>query len=223
MIIVVCEKTMNRILRLLSIVTLSLSTTACAETLSSNLDANVFFTELVGGNTWIGAGFATGPSNYTLNSATLLLQQNATGGVLLDLYSDTNGRPGVLLGALGAPGGFSSTLTPTEFSGSNLPLLANNTYWLVLRSNSGEYEWAYTDNNTGSGVGFVGTWSASDDAGATWLASDIDPMMMAVEAVPANATVPEPGAFLLFAAGVLVLTVFHSFKRRSEKKASVAR
>jgi len=212
---------MNRILRLLSIATLSLVSVAYAETLSSNLDAKVFFTEPVGGDTWIAAGFATGPMNYTLNSATLLVRQDAPGPVALDLFSDSNGRPGISVGSLGTPGSFSSTLTPTGFSGSNLPLLANTTYWLVLQSSGGEYQWAYTDRNTGSGIGFVGTWGASDDAGATWLASDIDPMMMAVDAVPGNAAVPEPGALLLFCGGSSALAVFVGLKRRYTREATV--
>jgi len=214
---------MNRILLSVSISTLSVLSTASAETLSSNLDATVFFTEPVTGPTWIAAGFATGSGNYSLTSATLLLQQVTPGAAVLNLYSDSSGRPGVSQGSLVSPGSFSFSLTPTEFSGANLPLTADTTYWLVLHATSGNFNWGWTDNNTGSGVGFVRTWASSDNAGATWMASDIDPMMMAVQASPANGVAPEPGSFLLSATGTLFAIIVALFFHRFGKGISIAR
>src|ERR1700761_751366 len=125
---------MTTITRLFTIATLFLVPAVWAETLSSNLNANVYFTEPVSGDTWIGAGFTTRPTDYTLDAATLLMQQDASGSIALNLYSDISGRPGNLLGTLTNPSGFSSTLTPTEFAGANLALAANSTFWLVLQS-----------------------------------------------------------------------------------------
>jgi hypothetical protein len=212
---------MNSTMRLLTIAALFLVPAAWADILSSNLSSNVFFTELVSGNTWIGAGFATGSTTYTLGGATLLMRQNSPGSATLDLYSDLGGKPGSALGSLGTPSGFSPTLTATEFSGANLLLAANSTYWLVLRSDGGDYEWAYTDNNTGSGPGFIGTWGASDNAGGSWLVSDLDPMIMRVDASPANAAVPEPAEILLFGIGILTLAALLSHKNSHRKEAQV--
>jgi hypothetical protein len=216
-------KNMTIITRLLTVAALFVLPAAWAETLSSNLGANVYFTEPVGGATWIGAGFSTGPTTYTLDAATLLMQEDLPGSVALDLYSDVSGRPGSLLGSLTSPSNFSSTLTSTEFTGTNLTLVANSAYWLVLQSKGGEYEWAYTDNNTGSGPGFAGTWGASDNAGASWLVSDIDPMIMQVDASPADlgepTTVPEPAGILLFGGGILALATFYFYQRCDRKGA----
>ncbi len=212
---------MNSIVRLSCLIPLLIAPMAWGDTLSSNLDANFYFTEIVGGDTWIGSAFATGSESYTLSSATLLMQRDTAGTAVLGLYSDASGAPGSLLGSLGAPSSFSSSLSATEFSGANLALMARTNYWLVLRSTDGSYEWAYTDNNTGSGPGFVGDWAASDDAGGQWLASDIDPMMMRVDATPTNSAVPEPAEFILSGSGVLALAGLLSRRGRVKKGAQI--
>jgi hypothetical protein len=214
---------MTIIARLLTIVSLLLIPAAWADTLSSNLSTNVYFSEPVDGSTWIGAGFTTGPATSTLDDVILWMQQDVAGSVTLDLYSDIGGRPGDMLGTLTNPSGFSSTFTSTEFAGANLALAANSTYWLVLQSKGGEYEWAYTDNNIGSGLGFTGTWGASDNAGASWLVSDIDPMIMQVDASSADlgspAAAPEPAEISLFGSGILALAVLHFYKQTRRKEA----
>ena len=48
---------------------------ARATTLSDNLTASTFATELISGLTWITAGFQTGSLSYLLNSATFLMSR----------------------------------------------------------------------------------------------------------------------------------------------------
>jgi hypothetical protein len=61
-----------------------------------------------------------------------------------------------------------------------LALAANTTYWVVVRPLSGQFEWAWTANNTGTGAGFQRTWGVSEDAGGFWWTQDIYPTQMRV-------------------------------------------
>ncbi len=169
---------------------------ANAETLSDNLNATTTYTELISGSQWVSASFGTGNSTYTLTGVTLLMQSDSGGTAALDLYSNTDGTPAARLGTLQAPSSFSSTLTPTSFGGDSLKLSADTTYWAVLKPESGTTEWAYTDDNTGMGVGFQHNWAISYDAGSGWYTSDSQPMQMRVDADPASA-IPEPGSVRL--------------------------
>jgi hypothetical protein len=197
------------------LLTVSLPSRTSAETLSNNLNAATDYTELISGSQWLGASFGTGNAAYTVIDITLLMQGDSGGTAALDLYSNVNGTPGTLLGTLQAPTGFSSTLTPTSFGGDGLQLSANTTYWAVLLPNSGTTEWAYTDDNTGSGVGFQTNWGISYDAGSGWFTSDTQPMQMRVDADPAGTT-PEPASALLLLIGAALAgagSVRHKFRK----------
>ena len=173
-----------------------------ADTLSDNLSALTAGTEAAHGNTWITASFATGATAYSLSSITLLLANSVPGTAELDLYSDV-GQPGSRLTILTPPASYSDSLSPTIFLGGAFSLDANSTYWLVLKTIGGEFDWAWTASNTGSGVGFTHTWGVSDDAGADWFTSDNNPMQMRVAA--SHAAVPEPGPSTLVIAGSVLL------------------
>jgi hypothetical protein len=201
---------------LTTVALLGLAVTSQAEVLSSNLSAQPFYTDVVDGNTWIAAGFGTGASSYELTTATLILAQDSAGTPQLDLYSSTDGQPGTLLGALAGPDSFSSTPSLTQFTAANLLLASNSSYWLVLKAGSGSYEWAYTEDNTGSGAGFQGVWGESDDAGATWFSSDIEPMILGVNADPTGAAVPESQSSALVLAGGMLLTLSLLLKKRRD-------
>ena len=175
------------------------------ELLSDNLNQPTDYTEEITGNAWIAAGFNTGASAYTLTDVQLLLSWSA-GPSILALYSDSRAQPGALLGALISPSTYSTDLTPTLFGGNGLPLTANTNYWLVLTAPAGDVQWAYTDSNYGSGVGFQSNWAASYNAGLLWSTSDLSPMQLSVSADPSGpTTVPEPAAVWLCAAGGLLV------------------
>lgn len=97
----------------------------------------------------------------------------------LDLYSDT-GQGGSPVGTLTPPKGYSMGLAQATFAGNGLSLSPNSTYWLVLKASSGQFEWGWTDSDAGSGIGFTHTWGLSDDAGRTWLTSDVAPVQFSV-------------------------------------------
>jgi hypothetical protein len=154
------------------------------EVLSDNLAATTSSTEAASGSTWLTASFATDDSTYTLNSVTLVLANPTTGQARLDLYSDANLEPGSLVGTLASPDTYSSTLANTTFLADGITLSPNSTYWIVLSADSGEFDWAWSSDNTGSGIGFQRTWGQTDDAGATWFTFDTFPTQFNVTATP---------------------------------------
>jgi len=152
--------------------------------LSDNLLAITTSTEAATGSTWLTASFATDDGTYRLTSVTLLLANPSDGQARLDLYADGSLEPGSLVGTLLAPDGFSADLTQTIFLASDITLAPNSTYWIVLSADSGEFDWAWTSDNTGNGIGFLHTWGQSDDGGATWFTFDTYPTQFSVTATP---------------------------------------
>lgn len=183
---------------------LSMSKGTLADTISDNLDRETAFTELISGTTWITAGFQSGPTTSTLTEVTLLLRAIGTGLPSLYLYTDIGSAPGVRVGTLVSPNLISTQLSETMFGGAGLMLTPNTNYWLVTSAARGVFEWAYTDDNTGVGVGFRHTWGYSDDSGRSWSTADTSPMQMRITATPLTA-VPEPRLPLLILVGFAFL------------------
>jgi hypothetical protein len=150
--------------------------------LSDNLSALTNSTEAATGSSWLTASFATDAATYSLTSVTLLLANPIAGQARLDLYADGTLEPGSLLGTLTPPDSYSSTLDSNTFTASDITLSPNTTYWLVLSADSGEFDWAWTTDNTGNGAGFQRTWGQSDDAGVTWFTIDTFPTQFTVTA-----------------------------------------
>ncbi len=174
-----------------------------ATTLSDNLSTANAGTEAVSGTNWVAASFSTDASAYRLESNTLSLANITPGSAELDLYSGA-GQPASMLAALTSPLFYTSSLSPSTFTGSGTALSPNSTYWLVLKAPSGEFDWGWTDDPSGTGVGFTHTWGASDDAGSTWFTADVQPMQLRVTATPASA-IPEPGTSALILIGAAML------------------
>jgi hypothetical protein len=191
--------------------------TVCSQaaTLSDNLSAPTYYTELINGSSFIAAGFQTDGSGYTLSSVTALMQQDAPGSLSLRLYSnapqpapsDLGFQPGTLLGTLTSSGVYPGTLGQATFSGNNLLLAPDTTYWLVMSSPTGTYEWAYAADNSGTGAGFYPSWGVSTDSRTSWYTSDLQPMQMSVTADPTSSTTPEPAVTSLLLVGLALCGV----------------
>lgn len=187
--------------------TLSIGTAAAAAplVLSDNLHQATEGGELVAGSRSVSASFSTGASGeLLLDSVTLLMRMASAGQAQLDLHAAGPGpvdQPGGLLASLTAPSGFSSTLAETVFAGNGLALTPQTTYWAVLRAISGDFEWAWTRQLSGVGVGFQGTWGYSDDAGASWETFATEAMQMGVTAQPVPGPLPLAGAVPALALG----------------------
>ena len=177
-------------------------------TLSNNLSNTTGGTDAVTGSTYFTSSFGTGVSAYTLNSITLLLDNSVAGTAGLDIYKDATDyqgnsglSPGTLVGTLISPASYStSALADTTFTASGITLAANSTYWAVLKANTGEFDWSFTDDNSvtaGNGIGYQHTYGESDDAGTTWYTDDTDPQQMSVAATAAS-PVPEASTAVSF-------------------------
>src|SRR5437879_3498407 len=114
--------------------------------LSNNLSNATTGTEAATGNRWLTSSFGTGTSAYTLSSVTLLLANSTSGTARLDLYSDGGLEPGSLISTLTPPASFPTTLGNATWTSNGVTLSLNTTYWVVLRANSGQFDWAWTSN-----------------------------------------------------------------------------
>ena len=192
-----------------------------AITLTDNLSKTTESTEFVGGDTWIAATFSTDNANYQISSAALLLSTPGSSTAKLDLYSTASGQPGTLLSTLTSPASFPSGPAAVSFAGSSYILAPNSTYWLVLKATSGEFDWSWTSDNTGTGVGFLAQWAATDDAGGSWFTATSEPMQLRVLADPVNAVIPEPASFTL--AALSMAGVIGMLRMRKNNRQTAAR
>jgi hypothetical protein len=196
---------MTRRLKISGMAILCLAAMATATTLSDNLSLQNYYSDPSSDTSWLAANFQTDGQSYQLADVTLLLANVAPGTAEVDLYSGVNGQPGSLIRVLSDPASYSSVLANTVFWGDQLLLSPDSSYWIVLKSLSGEFDWGYTASNSGTGVGFTHLWGSSDDAGASpWYTSDLQPYQMSVGADPVTVAAPEPASasFLLVTAAL---------------------
>ena len=152
----------------------------------------------------------TDATSYFLNAVTLLMYEVTSGGAQVDIFTDSSFAPGTLVGTLTSPSSYPSSDSNVTFTASGITLNSASTYWVVLKAlSSGEYAWAWTEDDTGSGIGFQHTWGYSDDSGSTWYTYDTSPQMMKVEGSP----VPVPPSLLLFGPGLFGLAALRRWRR----------
>jgi len=176
-----------------------------ADTISSNLLNTSAGTETASGSTWLTASFGTGSSSAALETVTLLLADSIAGAPDVDLYSDGLLAPGALIAQLTSPATFSTALSDTSFTANGVTLAADTTYWIVLEASAGAFDWSWTDDNTGTGIGYQGTWGTSLDGGSTWYTHTVFPTQFSVTTSASTAAAtPEPSTWVLSAAGFLV-------------------
>ena len=139
--------------------------------LFDNIGKPVAHTDTISGPVWLAQSFITDGQSYTLDSATLLLRQTAPGSAQVDIYSGSS-RPTIVVGILSSPAAYSASLTPVTFTASGISLAANSSYWVAIHGlGAGSYEWAWTQDNTGGGVGFSIPLAFSLDAGLCFRAN----------------------------------------------------
>jgi hypothetical protein len=186
-----------------------------ADTISSNLANASAGTETATGSAWLTASFGTGSSSVALESVTLLLANSTPGTAELDLYTNGLLSPGSLVARLTPPATYSTTLSDTSFAGTGITLAENSTYWIVLKASTGAFDWSWTTDNTGTGIGYQGTWGTSTDGGNTWFTYAVYPTQFSVTtATSATAAVPEPGTCVLSGAGFLIGGIALAKRRR---------
>jgi len=149
--------------------------------LADNLAASTAGTERAAGERWLAAAFRTdAETTYRLSAVTVLLASPSAGSVELDLFTDGGLEPATFVATLTSPASFPTELQATTFTDVGIPLGANTTYWVVLRTLDGAFDWAWTTSETGGGVGFDATWDVSDDAGTAWYTHHVFPLQLRV-------------------------------------------
>lgn len=184
---------------------------ARADILSDNLSNTSAGTLSATSGSWFATSFGTGASAYKLIDVSLLLAETSPGTAELDIYTDGGLQPGTFVGALTSPSSYSSALAETTFTAHGVTLSANSTYWAVLRAGSGQFDWSWTADNTGKGIGFQDTWGESDDAGTTWFTDNTYPVQARVTAD----AVPETGTLAGFLVGGSMLGAFLLRRRQA--------
>jgi len=156
---------------------------------------------------WMGTQFTTdaSASTFTLNSVTIHIYDSIAPGspFSLQVFSDSAGTPGILLGALSgnsAPG----TLGDYTYTASGVSLNASTSYWLVAEvTGASTYRLGATSDPT-----VTGGWSiapqvdVSSNSGVDWTTAGFVGTRQEY-AVDATADpVPEPSTYAMLGLGV---------------------
>lgn len=167
---------------------------------------------------WLANKFTTDSSTYNLAGVTLTLSTavDTSSSFQVEIYSDSAGTPNASLAVLSGNSTPSSPATYTPLA--TLQLNANSSYWVVAKvlSPTGEYTWHFAGPSGASftGVGSLGGFSASTDAGASWSGEDAN--FPALFSVTGNATVPEPSSYAaIFGVAALGYGAFSRRLRRA--------
>ena len=162
----------------------SITGRAFGDVLSDNLENVTGGVEAASTTRWLGASFATNAAEWRLTSVTLHMSNPIAGTAALELHGNGGLQPGSLIATLNSPATYPAALADVTFTASNITLTPSTTYWIVLRPDSGEFNWAWTPMNTGFGVGYQNTWGVSDDTGAWWSYDIYATKFQVVVAVP---------------------------------------
>lgn len=125
---------------------------------------------------WGGQSFWIDGNDHVLASIEALVG-NGAGAPLVAAElraSDANGEidtsPGGLLTTFAAPDVSGALSAQTFTPDIAVTLAAGQTYWFLLgASGEGTYDWSYADSNVFTGLGGLGNYADSADAGATWI------------------------------------------------------
>ncbi|GAB4536591.1 MAG: hypothetical protein Tsb0014_24530 [Pleurocapsa sp.] len=165
---------------------------------------------LLGSTFWEGSSFTTDSDSYTLNAATLSLEEIIEGDLFIRLYDDNGGQPGSILSEL---------TTSADIDGSpydlyefvptfSVGLDPNTTYWLIGgTTDSSFYRWesATSGNETSSGSWTIDSQASSSNQGFAWSMNERNPNIFSIDATVVSAAVPfefSPTLGLLLMGGV---------------------
>ena len=164
-------------------------TYAQAQTIVDNTASTISGSDVIDSNNWLANSFTMDGTSRSLQSVTLSLADgNAVGGTFqVQVWDDGGSKPGTVIATLS---GNSDPLTENIYSytpSATVTLSANTKYWVVAEASttSGIYNWNIANPSVSTGVGTLGGWSGTADAGSFWTAeNNTGPFMFNVTAVP---------------------------------------
>ena len=188
----------------LTCTTLSASAAVLVSNLGEPTGTPVTSTGSMIGNRYLATSFTTGPDASIINGAEVLVRTlpvETSVTYQLSIWSDVGGSPSSSLGTFDTLPTLPTAVVPTSilFSDAGIPLAANTTYWLALRSTDTEslswYSTLSTAETSSSGWTISDSNpSASTDGGGSWSPF---PFAVGPGKFALNGTaVPEPGAMM---------------------------
>ena len=227
----------------LTLIAVSSAPASALETIFGNTGLHHNGLELPGGTgppgvpfyDWLAQGFTMSSTAYELKAVQIGLQFPTTAAynsISVGLYSSSGGNPNTGAAPIATFTSPTFTTSPTEYqfdyTGPQLMLAANQTYWLVVKyvGSSDLFSWYFATAGeldapvaqNGSGISYAGT-KAYDTLGAP-------PVWMDFSTAPNDfrglrysvITVPEPSTYALGAIGTLMMGAVA--RRKSRKSAS---
>lgn len=160
---------------------LVLCETAYAEVIFDNVNNEISGVEPVYPPRVAAQTIQTDSQSRLLESVTLLMSNPVAGNAVVDIHEGSLWEPLVWLGEFSPITAFPADLSLVVFEGSTpLLLLPNSTYWISLRAGSGDFNWAWTADNSGMGPAFSLTHGTSDVGCDGWYPYNNYPMQMSV-------------------------------------------
>lgn len=187
------------------LLSLGLGQQASAVTLVENLTQPTDGGSSVG--TWRGSSFTTGSGSYSLESVTLLFQENTAdlNNLFVRLYGNNSGVPGTLITTFTNPASITTSFANNTFTLTTpQALTANTTYWLVSGillggTGTGDYDWGFTDSpdQTGLPDWTIGNnYVNSFNQGASWNPNNTGSWKFSVNGTEQSQSIPEPSSLV---------------------------
>jgi hypothetical protein len=210
--------------------------TSRAETVLSNLTANIDSTQSITANQWIAQSFDTNAQAWTLNSVSLSSDRGNpnfhNGNFFAFVYASTgtgdDRLPGASLGQLDGTDNPSGSQV-YSYTAQDIVLDPSSRYWVLMGVSDGNsnYDFNYANVVAATGVwsypyggSFGGIVAESSNYGGSWTLSNYGPFLMEFDATAiAPSSVPEIDPNSLGSVLALVLGSLGLLERRRLKAA----
>jgi len=166
-----------------------LATNASATELFNNLGDETAGTRFADSQEWLTAGFRTNANEYDALKVTVLARADLSILLRMELWSESQGHPGFQIDTLEQINSISGSLSEVSFAGTHLNLDPNEPYYIVMHPLAGDYQWAYTEEDTTNA-----SWGTTLNGGLLWTMSSFEPLQFGTTgliAIPGDTNLDE--------------------------------
>lgn len=157
-----------------------LAANARATELFDNLGDETAGERLADSTEWLTAGFRTDADVYDAVKVTVLARQGSPGLFRMELWSESNAHPGFNIDMLEPIDSISGSLDEVSFAGTHLNLDPNEAYYVVMHPLAGEYQWAWTEEDSTNA-----SWGTTVNGGLLWTMSTFEPLQFRADGMNA--------------------------------------